>query len=193
MDDPNADILPLEPFMQDGVEAQPIFEVDGAVTRESYRGYIVKLYWPGSRVNLWLLGIAGLMMFLWGLFDTVLLNYRSRILLCGIGFGLGCLILLQSRATKSAVERFGKDPHAFRLRFFEDGLEEYGNHSMARRPYSDIARIVFSGEDLHIYVVRSGVHIVSREHLSVQVDALIELLERKTGKAVVRPGAKQKQ
>jgi hypothetical protein len=192
VDNQNENMLPLEPFLQDGAEAESLFDLEGAVAREDFRQFMLAQYWSGSVLNRWMFPAIGLILFVWALVGTGIVNVTGRIVLCGVGFGLMFVAFMQNRALTTSVAAYGENPLAFRYRFFEDGFEKYEDHSMARRPYSDIARIVLSGGALYLSLGKSRLYIIARASLAGRAEAVVGLLERKTGKKAVRFGGEQR-
>ena len=181
-----ADIFPLEPFMQDGVEAQPVFEVSGSVSQQNYGEFMAMHYARMNSRSHWAFRIIGLALFALGLWDSYYLSGEYGALLCGVGFALFFTSLIQGRIVASSAARQWGGPLEFQCRFFEDGFEVYQDHAMARRPYSDLTEIVFARGVLYLYVARIRAYIITREALSGCTEEVIGLLERKTGKKAIR-------
>jgi hypothetical protein len=186
MDVQNPGMLSLEPFMRDGAEAQPLFELEGAVTREDYRACMTVHLARQNRKIVWAFAGASLFLVAWGLVSWYQYSDASDLSLCVAGIMLLIFSLLQARIAAASAARLWGGPLEFLCRFFEGGFEIYQDHGMARRPYSDVFEAVYVRGALYLYVSKIRLYILPAEAFHGCAEGVIGLIERGSGKKVIR-------
>ena len=180
-----ADFFPLEPFLQDGAQVQPVYVLTGTLTGQDYGeysgmhvAYHQKKAIRGRRIN-------GLLLFAVGLF-LLMFDYGLSIFSFLLGIWYFSATFFWARKVARASAKNWDGPQDFLYHFFEDGFECYRDHEMTRRPYTDITEIIFSGDVLYLYVGKIRAYILTREALSSRAGELMNFLEGKTGQQAVR-------
>jgi len=98
------------------------------------------------------------------------------------------LSFLMGRLLGLIAARAMDRPMQASYRFFEEGFESYQDHSMTRRPYSDIRDLVVCRGVLYLYIGKHQAYVLSREAMAGRLDELTAFFERATGRKAARVG-----
>jgi len=184
--------MPLAPFLWDGAEALPLYEMDCLMTREAaaefYRAYFARR----NGNALWIPRITGAALFAVGAYAYIGRGAGGVLAFClATGAALLFMSLFGTLASPRMAQRYLRSmggPAALCYRFFEEGFEVYADRGMQRRPYSDLFEVFESRGALHLYVGKARGFMLTREAVAGRLEELIAFFERKTGKGVVRVG-----
>lgn len=183
MDVQKANIMHMPPFMQDGMEMQPLYDFKTQVTAEDlsafYRTHLSFHHQKGmnyvAAAGFLLVGLAA---------GEALLFQGAQGYVFELGSGLFFMVLsfFLSRIMARSAVRAWKDPGETCYQFYEDGFQAGNAHGLDRRPYEWLLEILLTREAVFLYTEKDRAYILPRKALGDKFEEFVAFMEAKSGK-----------
>lgn len=191
MDVQKANIMHMPPFMQDGVEMQPLYDFKTQVTTEElasfYRSHLSFHHQKGMNY----VAAAGFLLIGLAAGEALLFQGAQGYvfeLVSGLGF-LAFSFFLSRIMTRSAV-RAWKGPDETCYQFYEGGFQAGNARGLDRRSYEWLLEIFLTREAVFLYTEKDRAYILPRKALGDRFEEFVAFLEAKSGKKA-RVGRRQ--